>query len=43
MRCLIDKSVLNSEPYYRTYGREPSPAGDISISPKDIPRLPIST
>jgi len=36
MRCLIDKTVPNAESYYRTYGREPSPAGDISISPTDI-------
>jgi hypothetical protein len=36
MRCLVDKSVLNAEPYYRTYAREPSPAGDITISPTDI-------
>jgi hypothetical protein len=36
MRCLIDKSVVNAEPYYRTYAREPSPAGDITISPTDL-------
>jgi hypothetical protein len=36
MRCIVDKSVHNAEPYYRTYGREPSPAGDITISPTDL-------
>ena len=39
MRCLIDKSVLNAEPYYRTMAREPSPAGDITISPNDLRRF----
>ena len=36
MRCLIDKSVQNADPYYRTYAREPSPAGDITMSPTDF-------
>jgi len=36
MRCLVDKTVVHAETYYRTYGAEPSPAGDISISPTDI-------
>jgi hypothetical protein len=36
MRCLVDKSVVNAESYYRTYAREPSPAGDITISPTDL-------
>ena len=36
MRCLVDKSVLNAAVYYKTYLREPSPAGDISISPTEI-------
>lgn len=40
MRCLIDTTVINAESYYRTYGREPSPFGDISISPKDISASP---
>jgi hypothetical protein len=36
MRCLVDKSVLNAAVYYKTYLREPSPAGDITISPTDV-------
>ena len=36
MRCLVDKSVLNAPVYYKTYLREPSPAGDITISPTDV-------
>ena len=36
MRCLIDKSVQNAEPYYRAYAHEPSPAGDITMSPTDF-------
>lgn len=36
MRCLVDKSVPNAQVYYEKYLREPSPAGDITIGPKDI-------
>ena len=43
MRCLIDKSVQNADPYYRTYAREPSPAGDITMSPTDFKLSPTWT
>ena len=36
MQVIIDKSVLNAEKYYQTYPREPSPAGDITFTPKNI-------
>src|SRR5512138_3204502 len=36
MRCLIDKTVPHAETYYKTYGKEPSPAGDISVALTDI-------
>ena len=36
MRCLVDKSVLNAPVYYKTYLREPSPAGDVSMAPTDV-------
>ena len=36
MRCLIDTKVLHAQTYYQTYLWEPSPAGDITIGPKDI-------
>ena len=36
MQVLIDTTVLNAEAYYRTYLREPSPAGDISITAREI-------
>jgi len=36
MQCLIDKSVLNANIYYKKYLREPSPAGDITIGAQEI-------
>jgi hypothetical protein len=39
MRCLVDKTVLNAEVYFKTYGREPSPAGDITVSSSDLSAL----
>jgi hypothetical protein len=36
MRCLIDTKVLHAQTFYQTYLWEPSPAGDITIGPKDI-------
>jgi hypothetical protein len=39
MQVIIDKTVRDAEIYYGKYLREPSPAGDITISAKDI--LPV--
>jgi hypothetical protein len=39
MRCLIDKTVKHAEVYYKTYGKEPSPAGEIAIAVTDITAL----
>jgi hypothetical protein len=36
LRCLVDKSVLNAHVYFKTYLREPSPAGTITIAPDDV-------
>jgi hypothetical protein len=36
LRALIDKSVPFAHTYYTTYLAEPSPAGDIALSPDDI-------
>jgi hypothetical protein len=36
MRCLIDKTVLHASTYYKKYGKEPSPAGEISVALTDI-------
>jgi hypothetical protein len=36
MRCLVDKTVVNAEKYFKTYGREPSPAGTITISSAEL-------
>lgn len=36
MRCVIDKTVVNAETYFKTYGREPSPAGVITVSAQEL-------
>jgi hypothetical protein len=33
MHCIVDTTVRNADTYYKTYRFEPSPAGDITISP----------
>jgi hypothetical protein len=36
MQVLLDDSVMDARQYYKTYLREPSPAGDISFTSSDI-------